>query len=89
MPFIKQEDRKKFDDVLKNIPNFENKGELEYAVTYLMKIFMHTRPFKYSTTHDCVYAVHHSADEFKRSTLDIREDQAKELNGDVIIERRK
>lgn len=87
MPFIIKAERKQFDDVLKNLPNFETKGQLEYAVTYLMHIYMHTRAFKYSTTHDCVYAVHHSADEFRRSTLDIREDQAKESNGDVVIER--
>jgi hypothetical protein len=33
MPYIKQEDRKKFDDVLKNLPVPANAGELNYLFT--------------------------------------------------------
>ena len=45
---------------------------------------MSTRDARYSTLHDCVYAVQHTADEFKRRFLDKREDDAREINGDIL-----
>jgi hypothetical protein len=84
MPYIKKEDRIKFDRILEQMPNCENKGELEYCIYYLMQKFMQTRDVKYSTLHDTTYAAQHCADEFRRRSLDIREDNAKEENGDVI-----
>ena len=83
MPYIKQEDRQRFDDALDAVPSFDSKGELEYAVTVLMHIFMYSRAERYATLHDCVYAVQHAADEFRRQRLDKREDAAIAANGDV------
>jgi len=84
MPYIKKEDRIKFDRILEQMPNCESKGELEYCIFYLMQNYMKTRDVKYSTLHDTVYASQHCADEFRRRFLDKREDNAREENGDVI-----
>jgi len=83
MPYIKKEDRVKFDRALNLIQTIGTKGELEYCIFKLMKRFMKDKEFRYSTLHDCVYAAQHCADEFRRRNLDIREDTAREENGDV------
>lgn len=90
MPYIKQEDRKKYDklrDVLfsevDGIKEIETKGDLEYLIYSLMQKYMSTRERRYSTLHDCVYATQHCADEFRRRNLDKREDEARETNGDI------
>jgi len=83
MPYIKAELRAKYRDIIKQIKQIDNKGDLEYCVSLLQNIFMETREFRYSTLHDCVYAVQHCADEFRRRYLDKREDEARESNGDI------
>ena len=83
MPYIKKEERMKYDYQLDNLPNIETKGDLEYCVFKLMKKFMKTREFRYSTLHEVVYAVMHCADEYRRRYLDKREDEAISTNGDV------
>ena len=83
MPYISEQDRKKYDNILKNIPSISTKGDLEYCIFKLMKMYMSEREFRYSDLHDCVYASMHSADEFRRRFLDKREDEAREKNGDV------
>lgn len=85
MPYIKDEDRPKFSNILSQLPDFETKGELEYCVFYLMQKFMDNRLFKYSPLHACVYAVQHCADEFRRRFLDMREDDARITNGDIDV----
>jgi len=83
MPYIKDKDRKKFDESLSMIPEFSTKGELEYVVYSIMKQYMSTREYRYSALHACVYAVQHCADEFRRRFLDKRENEAREANGDI------
>lgn len=83
MPYIKNENRGKYKVIIDNLPEIETKGDLEYLVFKLMKKFMGTREFRYTSLHDCVYAVAHCADEFRRRFLDKREDNAREKNGDV------
>ena len=83
MPYIKKEDRKHYDKILDDLPDIETKGDLEYIVFKIMKRFMYTRDFRYSKLHDCVYAVMHCADEFRRRYLDKREDEAINKNGDI------
>lgn len=83
MPYIKKEDRKRYDEVLSKLPNIITKGELEYCITKLQHNFMKTRVWGYSNLHDCIYATMHCADEFRRRYLDDHEDVARELNGDV------
>jgi len=83
MPYINSFDRKKFDKVLKELPNIQTKGELEYCIFSLMKLYMKDKDYRYSTLHDTVYASQHCADEFRRRFLDKREDEAMSINGDV------
>jgi hypothetical protein len=83
MPYIKQGDRVKFNEVLSELPPFTTKGELEYCIFYLMKEYMTTRDFNYSNLHDTVYAAIHCGDEYRRRFLDKREDDANLTNGDV------
>lgn len=83
MPYIKKEDRVKFDEFLDYITTIETKGELEYCIFKLMKTYMHNKPSRYATLHDCAYAAMHCGDEFRRRFLDKREDTAMEENGDI------
>jgi hypothetical protein len=83
MPYIKKELRYKYDEILNQMPDIDNKGDLEYCVFKLMKRFMKTREQRYSTLHEVVYAIMHCADEYRRRYLDKREDIARETNDDV------
>ena len=84
MPYIKPEDREKFKNILNlSFPNIQTKGELEYCIFSLMRLYMITKEPKYSNLHDTVYAAQHCADEFRRRFLDIREDVARQENGDI------
>jgi hypothetical protein len=85
MPYIKHEDREKFDEHLGMIQKIETKGELEYCIFRLMLLYMEGKLNKYSTLHDCTYAAIHCGDEFRRRFLDKREDAAIHENGDIYI----
>ena len=83
MPYIRQKDREKFQEMFSTLPLMNNKGELEYVIFKIMKKYMETQEYRYSNLHDCTYAAQHCADEFRRRFLDKREDQAKFENGDI------
>ena len=85
MPYIEQNKREYYDKFLNDIPVIVSKGDLEYCIFKLMKIYMSTRQYRYSILHDCVYAAQHCSDEFRRRYLDKREDTALETNGDVEV----
>jgi hypothetical protein len=71
-----------FDELLNSI-NIETKGQLEYCIYKLMKIYMRYKIFSYSELHNTVYAAQHCADEFRRRYLDKRECEAKKENGGI------
>lgn len=86
MPYVDQISRGKYAKItnqIYDVDKIETKGDLEYLIFSLMKKFMSTREFRYSTLHDCVYAAMHCADEFRRRFLDKREDEARITNGDI------
>ena len=83
MPYIKQEDRERFDKHLDAIFRIATKGELEYCIFMLMKKYMVAKEWNYSNLHDASYAAHHCGDEFRRRFLDTREDHAMSENGDI------
>ena len=83
MPYIMQEDRVGYDRILNVIESIPTKGELEYCIFKLMKIYMQDKENRYSTLHDCTYATAHCSDEFRRRYLDKREDEALQTNGDI------
>jgi hypothetical protein len=86
MPYIKQEDRKKFDDVLKNLPVPANAGELNYLFT---KIAINYFKFKeppnqnYQTINDIAGAFYGAAAEFTRRITESYENDKIANNGDV------
>lgn len=85
MPYIEQSEKKNgFDEIIaKFMGEFDHKGELEYCVFALMKVYMENKKMNYNNLHDCVYAVQHCADEFRRRFLNPHEDEAIQRNGDV------
>ena len=83
MPYIAKKDREKFDIYLNQIQKIDKKGELEYCIFKLMKIYMLDKEATYTELHNTVYACVHSGEEFKRRYLDGREDKAIEKNGDI------
>jgi len=83
VPYIKQDERKKYDDALNQLHTIETKGQLEYSIFSLMQIYMENKEYRYSTLHDTVYAAIHAGHEFERRFLDKREDEALLENGDV------
>lgn len=85
MPYIDKNSREKYKNITDEIWNteIENKGDLEYLAFTLMQRYMLRREFRYSTLHEVVYAIMHCADEYRRRFLDKREDEAREINGDV------
>jgi hypothetical protein len=87
MPYIKQEFRKEYDIALNSIKEIKTKGDLEYCIYYLMKLYMVDKCVNYSNLHDTVYSAQHCADEFRRNYLDKREDFAKAENGDILVVR--
>jgi hypothetical protein len=84
MPYIKMDDRKKYDEYLDKIDKIETKGSLEYCIFKLLKKFMNDKENNYSNLHDCVYGCVHAGEEFRRRFLDLREDYAKFINGDIV-----
>jgi len=83
MPYISENERPQFRNILLQLPHIGTKGQLEYIIFKLMRIFMQSREYKYSSLHDCVKAVEHAAHEFERRFLDKREDEAINENGDI------
>ena len=86
MPYVDENSRCLY-EILNEFPDLETKGDLEYCITFLMKVFMRSRQWRFSDLHDAVYAAQHCADEFRRRALDVREDEAIEINGDVNVPR--
>lgn len=73
-----------FDKHLNGIVTIPTKGDLEYCIFKLMKIYMSTKEIKYTNLHDTTYAAMHCADEFRRRFLDKREDEARQENSDIL-----
>jgi len=89
MPYIKPEQRKRFHNWVKKVPEFNRdergKGELEYVVTVLMHTYLKDRgDICYAKLHDAVYAVMHAAEEFRRVNMDPYEDKKREENGNIV-----
>jgi hypothetical protein len=83
MPYIPKKDRIKYERTLESLVPITNKGELEFCIFKLMKLYMWDKEVRYSTLHDTAYAAIHCGDEFRRRFLDPREDEVKLTNGDI------
>ena len=84
MPYINNDERAKFSDVLDNLPEIVSKGELEFIIFYCMLKYMYNKDYNYSNLHNAVYGAIHCGDEFRRRFLDDREIFAMSKNGDII-----
>ena len=85
MPYIEPKERPPFDKVLDQLKpeTLKTKGQLEYCIFKLMKIYMKGQEVRYANLHDTVFAAMHCALEYQRRYLDGREDNAMLDNGDV------
>jgi hypothetical protein len=81
MPYIKI--REPFDKILDQFIAIPTKGDLEYCIFKLMKIYMRDKKVSYYELHSTVYAAIHCGDEYRRRYLDLRENSAMIENGDV------
>jgi hypothetical protein len=84
MPYIEPELREKFTASLELLPEFANKGELEFIIFSVMKAYMSARKFNFDNLSDTVYAAQHCSDEFRTRFLNKRERSACKKNGDII-----
>lgn len=85
MPYIAKTEREKYLPLLleiQKLPDIPNKGDLEFLLFTLMLKYMSNKEQRYSILHDVTYAAIHCGDEFRRRFLDIRENYAREINGD-------
>lgn len=83
MPYIHPNDRPQYNFALDQLPTITTKGDLEYCIFKLIKMYMSTREYKYTELHNAVYAAVHAAHEFERRFLDARENKAISINGDI------
>ena len=87
MPYIKEEDKPKFDRQLRPLSQLiMSLGELNYCCTVLMREEVRKRGEKYEKLSAIHGAVRDAADEFKRRVVDVYEDQKILENGDVYKE---
>ncbi|HLD91634.1 MAG TPA: hypothetical protein VI911_11605 [Patescibacteria group bacterium] len=85
MPYIKQDDRLKFDkallEIFKNTP--KNAGELNYLITSICYMFIERDVAKYQDFNDAIGALEGAKLEMYRRIISPYEDKKIEQNGDV------
>lgn len=86
MPYIQPDRRTHYDRFLSHlaVDGIPTKGDLEYCIFKLMRIYMRDKEAAFTELHNCTYAAQHCSDEFRRRFLDQRERDALSDNGDVI-----
>jgi hypothetical protein len=86
MPYIKQEDRKKFDKNLEELSNLINvDGELNYCVTILIHRLLKKRGKNYQNLNNLIGTLECIKQEFYRTTVSPYENLKILENGDVTI----
>ena len=69
MPYIKKQERTKFEKALKALPNLENAGELNYFVTKVCQQYVEDHKLSYNTLNEIVGALECSKIEFYRRAI--------------------
>jgi hypothetical protein len=69
MPYIKKQERTKFEKALKALPNLENAGELNYFVTKVCQQYVEDHKLSYNTLNGIVGALECSKIEFYRRAI--------------------
>jgi hypothetical protein len=85
MPYIKQEDRDKFEQLVKTMSLAEIKtaGELNYLITRLVHSFLGQHKESYQGYNDAIGALEGAKLELYRRNISGYENEKIELNGDV------
>jgi len=84
MPYIKQENRKKFDDLIIPLADeLETNGDLNYCIYQLCKLWLTYREVSYDSLSDCIKTLECAKLEFYRMILEPYEDQKIKENGNV------
>ena len=94
MPYIKQEDRKKFDDILNLFQQKSGKllqemdrsflvGELNYLISRILHIWVHHNGLCYTTLNSAIGVLECCKQELYRQIVAPYEDKKKEENGSV------
>ena len=82
MPYIKQEDRKKF-DVKKLAKEIESCGELNYVLTMICKEYLGKRVYSYKDLNEIMGAIECCKLEFYRKVISSYEEVKIDENGDL------
>ena len=84
MPYIRQEDRQRFDRIIDSIPAPESAGELNYVFTRIIHDYVGNR-WNYAGMNDVLGALEGAKLEFYRRVVAPYEDQKIQQNGDVGV----
>jgi len=83
MPYIKDEDKTKFEDLYKIAESIDSAGEMNYVITMLVRNYIERKGLCYQTLNDAVGALEGCKFELYRRVLAPYEDLKIEENGDV------
>lgn len=83
MPYIKQESRMKFLDIIDQIPNIDHAGELNYLLTKIAMEYTRQKGLCYQTINDISGAFHNAYLEYYDRIVRKYEDSKIEENGDA------
>ena len=88
MPYITQEDRKKYNDILYNIKShFEyygiSPGNLNYLITMIIHEYIGKKGLSYTHLNDVVGVLESAKAEFQRTVVANYEDKKISENGDL------
>ena len=84
MPYIKKEDRERFDDLFRDLLP-ENAGELNYVISVLCNEYLHSRGIRYQNINEVIGVLECMKLEFYRRVASPYEDTKIEENGDVYL----
>ena len=86
MPYIKQEDRKDFDELLLGLPEFKSPGELNYFITKTLLAYEKQDVPSYQIYNDIIGVLECCKQEIYRRLIIDFENYKKDVNGDVYAD---
>lgn len=84
MPYIKKEDRKKFNSAIDSL-NPNNSGELNYVITRLAHNYIKEKGLRYANMNEVVGVIESAKLEFYRKVVAPYEEKKIEDNGDIEV----
>lgn len=88
MPYIENNIRPKFEDiltVLKNkLPEIKTEGELNFFITSILNIYLKQKGEKYATYNTIIGVLECAKLEYYRKRVSYYEDKKIKINGDVL-----